>query len=250
MVIENQDILDLLALLVEYTSGKFAHANISCLQQHFGTRGYSLSIFRFSKLHNGVVQRNTWIPTSAWLLYNSNTGVSIIATKILQFLINQPAYLWNISVNLITNKHSGSHQKVYWSVNWSANRKSSICQLYGRAGKNSMFLRNTILILQHLLIIFPARSLFFLVSLGCLNRYMTALPIPLTFNAPLSTGGSYHINECKVNKNIHTFRSSFMQSKLEKKWECFYSTCSKTFRIPSRIWMCGNEPSGSGLIHS
>jgi hypothetical protein len=44
--------------------------------------------------------------------------------------------------------------------------------------------------LAHSLMSLPALSLFSLVSLGCLQRYITALPIPDCFSVPWSSGGN------------------------------------------------------------
>lgn len=49
----------------------------------------------------------------------------------------------------------------------------------------------------HSFISLPARSLFSLVSFGCLYKYITALPIPECFNDDCSIGGNCE----KINKN-------------------------------------------------
>ena len=48
----------------------------------------------------------------------------------------------------------------------------------------------SILFVEHLLISLPHISLFGLISLGCLYKYMTAFPMPLVFNKSVVSGGN------------------------------------------------------------
>lgn len=49
----------------------------------------------------------------------------------------------------------------------------------------------------HLLTSLPARSLFERISLGCLYKYITALPTPLDFNESDDIGGNCEVNNVK-----------------------------------------------------
>jgi hypothetical protein len=116
-----------------------------------------------------------------------------------------------------------------------------------------------------LLISFPALSLFSLLSLGCLYRYMMALPTPLAFKPSLliagncNTGsqeaGTYTLYEnslwllhvVRIFFGIHYEPKGSNQEPLNSHMDC---TSCRIRKNCSRICRCGRLLSGRGANHS